>query len=220
MTGQPFSLDLDLARLLAEEPFVRRLARGLLFDEHRVDDVVQQTWLAALREPPRQAGALRGWLATVVARLAANEVRGRLRRERRELRAVAQAASDAAHLSAHDVLAREERRRELVDALTALPDPYRSVVALRYLEGLEPVEIARRMNAPDATVRTWLRRGLERMRGTLDERYGGDRGAWCTALLPLARGRDAATAGMATTLVTLGALAVQKPLFFANDLSA
>ena len=206
MTDPAF--EFDLQHLLAEETYVRRLARGLLFDEHKVDDVVQQTWIAALRHPPRGEPGLRAWIAGVVRRVAANEVRSEVRRTRRERRA---AGPEAVQPSADEVLAREERRREVVDALQALAEPYRSAVALRYLEGLEPGEIARRRGVPAATVRTQVRRGLELMRERLDQQHGGDRAAWCTAILPLLRGRDAATVGMATTL--LGVLAMKKILF-------
>ena len=39
MTESVFELDLD--EHFAEEGYVRRLARGLLLDDHDVDDVVQ-----------------------------------------------------------------------------------------------------------------------------------------------------------------------------------
>ena len=205
MTGSAFEIDLE--QILAHEDFVRRLARGLLFDAHRVDDVVQQTWVAALRNPPSQPGALRAWLAGVVRRVAANEVRGEVRRARRERHA---AERERELPSADEVLAREERRREVVDALAALAEPYRTAVALRYLEGLEPVEIAQRQGVPAATVRTRVRRGLDQMRAHLDRKHGGERIDWCLGLVPLARGSDAATAGVATTLITTWTIAMKK----------
>jgi DNA-directed RNA polymerase specialized sigma24 family protein len=39
--------------LLQHEPFVRALVRALVPDEARAQDVVQETWLTALRRPPR-----------------------------------------------------------------------------------------------------------------------------------------------------------------------
>ena len=38
--------------LLAEREWVRALARSLLADSNRADDVEQQTWLSAMRRPP------------------------------------------------------------------------------------------------------------------------------------------------------------------------
>ncbi|MBK8977747.1 MAG: sigma-70 family RNA polymerase sigma factor [Planctomycetes bacterium] len=204
---------LDPALLLAEADFVRRLARGLLFgdDRDQVDDVVQDTWLAALRSPPGggSRGALRAWLSTVVRRHAADQLRSRTRRRRRER----VAARDEEPLpSVDDALAREEQRRAVVDALAALAEPYRSAVALRYLEGLEPGEIAARQRVPAATVRTRVHRGLEQMREHLDRRSGGDRRAWRAALLPLATARPGAATGVAMTSMTLASIAMMKSL--------
>ena len=67
----PFDPDL----LLEHQDFVRGLAKSILFDDHRVDDVVQEAWLTALRRPPRQPAALRAWLATVVRNLARRNIR-------------------------------------------------------------------------------------------------------------------------------------------------
>ena len=65
-------------------------------------------------------------------------------------------------------------------------EPYRSVLLLRFYEGLAPSEIARRRDVPAATVRSQLHRGLETLRGALDERYGDDRRRWALAAVPLA----------------------------------
>lgn len=48
---------------------LRRLARGLLYDRERAEDVVQEAWLAALRRAPASE-ASRGWLAEAVRRIA------------------------------------------------------------------------------------------------------------------------------------------------------
>ncbi|MHC4137912.1 MAG: sigma factor, partial [Planctomycetota bacterium] len=44
---------IDFRTLLEHRAFVRSVVRRLLRDENLVDDVVQETWLAALRRPPR-----------------------------------------------------------------------------------------------------------------------------------------------------------------------
>ena len=56
--------------LLNHRDFVRAVARRLLNDPHLVDDVEQQTWLAALQHPPRDPLALPRWLGQVARRLA------------------------------------------------------------------------------------------------------------------------------------------------------
>ena len=56
--------------LLEHEPFVQAVVRGLMSDEARVQDVVQETWLVALRRPPRADVPMRSWLARVAGNLA------------------------------------------------------------------------------------------------------------------------------------------------------
>ncbi len=45
--------------LLAHADFLRGLVRGLLRDEHAREDVLQETWVAALERPPDAPGAAR-----------------------------------------------------------------------------------------------------------------------------------------------------------------
>lgn len=62
---------------------LRRLARGLVFDRHGAEDVVQEAWLAALRTQP-PATNLGAWLAGAVRNLAGNRRREEARRSLRE----------------------------------------------------------------------------------------------------------------------------------------
>ena len=205
MTGTSPAVDLE--HLLAEEGFVRSLARSLLFDEHQVDDVVQQTWLQALRRPPATAASPRGWLAQVVRSQASNVRRSEQRRRDRE-----QAVVDGLP-SNDEILGRETRRREIVEAAVALPEPYRSAILLRYFEQLPPRVIAVRLGVPRGTVATRLKRALQMLRSQLDERNDGDRRGWCLALIPIAAPPRAA-AGMLLTKVTglLGVLWAMKQM--------
>ena len=70
--------------LLAHRQWVRALARRLAADESRADDLEQETWLAAMEHPPRDARSPRGWLGAVMRNLRRNERRGEYRRDRRE----------------------------------------------------------------------------------------------------------------------------------------
>ncbi len=119
--------------LLRHEPFVRAVVRALVADEARVQDVVQETWLTALRRPPRAAGSLRAWLGRVAGNLARDAQRGTARRRAREA-AVARSVSVEPVEATHGRLAAQ---REVVDAVLALREPYRSVVRLRTWQGLE-----------------------------------------------------------------------------------
>ena len=63
--------------LLAYEPFVYAVARGLLSSEAEADDVVQETWVRALRQRRGSVAAPKSWLARVVRNL----VKDRRRRD-------------------------------------------------------------------------------------------------------------------------------------------
>ena len=56
--------------------------------------------------------------------------------------------------------------------MAALPEPYREVVVLRFFGELSLDEIARQTERPLRTVKTHLRRGLLRLRATVEP--GGD----------------------------------------------
>jgi len=164
--------------LLAHAGFVRCVARAALRGDAEVDDVVQETWLAALQSAPRRPGALRAWLGGIARRQAANRVRREIASRRRD--AVA-ARPDRAPPAA-EVAARVELGRRLVDAVLTLDEPYRQAVLLRYYEDLPPREIARLLDLPVETVRTHVKRGLERLRARLDRSLGDRPGGSPAAL--------------------------------------
>jgi RNA polymerase sigma-70 factor (ECF subfamily) len=158
--------------LLQETTWLRGLVVHVMGNARDADDVVQDVRLAALAEgsPPR---SVRGWLAAVVR----HTVQRRRLRARLAARHEPNAARPEATASAHDVVARVEAQRSVVDAVLALDEPYRTAVLLRYFEGRKPKDIARALGCPVATVRTRLARGLALLRGRLETRLGA-RDAW------------------------------------------
>ncbi len=170
----------DPESLAAHRGFVEALARRLVDDRHVAEDLAQETFLAALRNPPK-AAALRGFLARVLRRRRARWLRDEDRRLRKERAA---ARPDRAE-SGLDLVARLSWHRKVVDALLSLEEPYRTTLLLRFYEDLKPGEIAERLDVPPGTVRARLSRGLERMRARLDADHEGDRRSWQLGLLPL-----------------------------------
>jgi protocatechuate 3,4-dioxygenase beta subunit len=88
-----------------------------------------------------------------------------------------------------------------VDEVMSLEEPYRRVLLLRWFDEREPKEIAALLGMSAGTVRSQLKRGLERLRDRLDRRFG-DRKTWIGAFVPIAFGRPAriaATGGGALT---------------------
>jgi len=154
--------------LLEHAAWMRRLARRLVRDPVRADELSQETWLRVLEHPPRLEGPLRGWIATVMRNLARMELRGSARRQSRE-RSTGRAESLPSSL---DLLERAELQRELVQAVLELEEPYRSMILRRYFDERTPSQIAREVGLPLATVKTRLARGVARLRARLERREG------------------------------------------------
>ena len=193
------SLSIPAESLLEHREFVRRLAQSLARDEHAAQDLVQETWLEALRRPPHSTSKLRAWLASVVRTRARNKARGEARRTSSEQAA----AREEADRSEHRLRERFAMQHKVVEAVLALREPYKTVVLLRYYEGLSPSAIAARRGAPSGTVRAQLTRAHELLRERLDAEFGGERAAWSAWLLALARPRGMA---LGPKLALVGAL--------------
>lgn len=173
----------NIDQLLAESTWVRALAQSLVGDEHAAEDLAQEAYLRALKHPPRSDGNVRAWFRTVLRRLATGSFHTRNQRVARER----QAALHEHVESVEELVSRVDLQRRLALLATNLPEPYRETILLRYFEGLEPQDIAGRLQVPAATIRTRVRRGLEQLRQRLDHVHG-ERATWQAALLPLAYG--------------------------------
>lgn len=161
----------DVESLLANAGWVRALARGLVGRDDLADDVVQETWLAAIESPPRHAGALRSWLRSVVRFTAHRVHREEERRSRREHAA---APSEGSVTPTGDLVSEVDLHRRVVEAALALDEPYRATVLLRYFRGCNAAEIGAMQGVPPATVRTRLRRALAQLRETLVREHPGE----------------------------------------------
>lgn len=198
--------DIDL--LLREERWLSGFVRQLV-GVGEAEDVLQDTWLAALRRPPRHPGASRTWLSKV----AHNFARERARRAARRRSAESAVAAEAVEGSAAQSVERLATLELVVAAVLRLREPYRSAVLLRHYEGLAIEEVARRTNATQATVRQRTRRGLAQVRDELRRRFGPDwRGVLQVAVLP---GLGAPSALPAVSSVALGALLMSRQFAFA-----
>jgi RNA polymerase sigma factor (sigma-70 family) len=203
-------VDALLTELLDHAAFLRRLAGALVSDPASADDLVQETWLAAVRHPPPGERPSRGWLATVLRNAARKLRRGEGRRSRREH----VAARPDGTRSAADQAARDEVVRLVGEAVFRLEPAQRSAVLMRFYEGLPPREIAARTGVSVNTVRSRLRLALAHLREDLDGRQQSLRSDWRASLVAAFDLRDAlpapavGAASLATTKVVFAAVAV------------
>jgi len=179
----------DADRLLAEAPWIRRLAASVV-GEALADDVVQETYVAAIVRRPGPRASLRSWLAAVAKNFARRKLRDERTRERHE-----RAAARPEAVPPLDEVERVRLHRLLTDAVLDLPEPYRTAVVLRYLEELAPAEIARRLAVTPEAARQRVHRGLVRLRTRLDREFGEERDSWVPVLAAIAATRGGAPAG-------------------------
>lgn len=192
--------------LIQHTGWLRALALQLVRDASQADDVVQRALLQALRRPPQDPRALPAWLARVARNEAGQMRRSDLSRKRREERSAGRLRTAQA---TDDVVARAEIHRRVVDVVLGLEEPYRAVVLLRYFDGMEPKAIAMHLGLPPGTVRSRLKRGLDRLRERLDDASGGDRRGWVLSLVALVDPKDLVKGGgPAAALGAGGALLV------------
>jgi len=162
---------------------MRRLARALVYDEHLSEDVAQEAARVALGRTAPAGWPAWAWLSGIVRNVARNALRGERRRRARE---AAHAVSDRQGAETPlERVARIEAQRRVVDAVLRLEEPYRAVVIGRYFDGASVEELAVRLATPRETVKTRLRRAIERLRHDLDASRSPTAPDWRAAFLPV-----------------------------------
>lgn len=165
-----FSQPIDFDDLCADDRWLRRLARLIVGDGADADDLVQDAWNVALRQPESVART-RSWMAGILRRLAMHRSRSILRRRRHMAQlsatsAVAPAADNQADLA--------EARRALIDAIERLGEPGRGLVLRRFFAGESIESIARERGQDAAVARSQLARAIGQLRqylGTKDRSF-------------------------------------------------
>lgn len=183
----------DFDVLLKDGTFARRLARAIVQDPHRAEDVAQAAWVVAL-ERERPVADPRAWFSGVVRHLARGEHRARARRSE-----VESAAAGERGARSVDFAERVALQEALARAVARLPGPERDAIVLRYFEGCTTRELAGRLGLGEAAARKRVSRGLAGLRQDLEAEFGDREGGWVAGLAPLLAARSE-PAGLLTLL--------------------
>ena len=134
--------------------------------EDALQDVYVNLWQRAGRYDPERASPI-AWLAT----FARNRAIDRLRKGK--VREGAVAVEEAAPLAdetplADDLLIDAERAARVHACLGKLDDPARSSIRAAFFEGRTYGELAQAQDVPLGTMKSWIRRGLMKLRECME----------------------------------------------------
>lgn len=134
-------------------PALRRTAYLIVRDWHTAEDMVQLTFVKLYTAWPRiRVDSLEAYSRRVLV----NACISHLRKHQRET------VTD--EVPVHGAQQQPEGRLDLTAALGRLPPAQRAVIALRFLEDLSVVEVARTMNIAEGTVKSHSARALITLR--------------------------------------------------------
>ncbi|MCC7172776.1 MAG: sigma-70 family RNA polymerase sigma factor, partial [Planctomycetes bacterium] len=159
-TGRPDALA-EVFDLCAPELLL--VAHHLAAPGVQAEDLIQQMFLVAIQNAERFDGMrpLMPWLCGILV----NVARAANRRSRRS-DAVA-ARPELERDDPAEVAQARELAAETLRAIDDLPARQREVLTLRLVHGLTPTEIAHALREPVGTVKSWIHRGVERLRTLL-----------------------------------------------------
>lgn len=146
------------------------IAYDLLRDRAEAEDAVQEALARTCErfQDVRDPDVLAGWVYRVLVNLCMRTLR---RRRIFSLFALRRAAETAADVPSLDPpVTRSLDARRLLASVDRLPPMQRAAILLRYGHDLGIDEVAALLDVRPETVKTHLRRGLERLRAELEER--------------------------------------------------
>lgn len=147
---------------------VKAIALRVLRDEALAEDVTQDVFLAFWRAPHRydaMRGSLRTYLVTMAHRRAVDTVRSEVARSRREIR-----DPRAVEPTIDEEVWARSLSETVREALGSLSPDEREAITLAYMGGLSYAEVARRLGAPEGTVKSRIRVGMRKLAAALGEK--------------------------------------------------
>jgi RNA polymerase sigma-70 factor (ECF subfamily) len=160
--------------VLPHRGLVYSVAYGILKDHERAEDQLHDILLHAfrsiggLRDPDR----LPSWLYS----LARNRVLDLLRREQRARRAVFNAARETRVIPMSEMMEQETWLRRMESAMADLPEPFREILALKYMSHYSVLRIAEILDISEPAVKSRLFQARKTLRRLTEDRAAAEAG--------------------------------------------
>ncbi|MFK4439934.1 RNA polymerase sigma-70 factor (ECF subfamily) [Paenibacillus sp. RC21] len=166
----------ELVELYKDRIF--HLSYRMLGNRHEAEDLVQETFLRVYRNLEKYDHGQK--FSTWIYRIATNLCIDRLRRrkptysldaemnEQEGVDGYAMLASEELTPEGHTLLS--ETQSLIHNAIDSLPDKYRTIMVLRYLQELSLQEISDVLNLPVTTIKTRVHRGRDFLRKKLEHK--------------------------------------------------
>lgn len=154
---------------------VRILGQG-----QAAEDVLQEAYVSIWKNAGGYRNEVDGqtlqamtWLIAIVRNKALDALRARTRRRESELPESGDIDEDDIQSTGHpapsamQLLEQASQALHIEGCMNALDGSHRQSLALAYYQGLSHTEVAAHMGAPLGSVKAWIRRGLEKLKGCL-----------------------------------------------------
>lgn len=186
-----------------------KLARGLVHDREFAQELVQETWLRSLQHSVEVGPGFIEWARATMRHMVIDRWRSDSARTWHE-QTIAQE-----RLRSHRVTSNSDPRVGMVtECLERLPEEQRSVLEMRYVQGLSIAEIAGRTGEGVEAIRSRHRRAIVASREMLDAEHGNDRRQWAVLFFPMLANakkmRNGALAGVALVAVAVTGVLVYR----------
>ncbi|MDP3171694.1 MAG: sigma-70 family RNA polymerase sigma factor [Polaromonas sp.] len=156
------------------------VAIRILDQGQAAEDVLQEAYVSIWKSAGSYRSEVDGqtiqamtWLIAIVRNKALDALRARTRRRESELPASGDVDEDDVQSpgnpapSAMQLLEQASQALHIDGCMNALDGSHRQSLALAYYQGLSHTEVAAQMGAPLGSVKAWIRRGLEKLKGCL-----------------------------------------------------
>ena len=155
-------------------PLVFATVNKVLNNVPDTEEVCQEVFLSLWKKASKfsdQRGTPVSWIATMARNRAIDRIRAKTRRSKLyadyesqpEIQRVGYTKRPTEHVT------RQEEGAVVRNAVMRLKPDQRRAVELAYFKGLTQKQVAKQLNEPVGTVKSWIRRGMEGLRSDLKE---------------------------------------------------